>query len=462
MKARNIVALATAMLASLSADAITLPAIFADGMVLQQQSTVKMWGWGKPKEPVCVVASWSPNDTVRTEAAADATWSIELQTPAGSSTKHTITISGWGQWKIENVLVGEVLLCSGQSNMEWSVGAGFEGKDELVAAATNGDIRMFNVDYRTAEQPTHDVSGRWIITSPETVGQMSVIGYVIARRVAEAQGVPVGIVNTSWGGTPIECWTPAEYYESNARLNAVNQELKQGEWGPCRPGRIYNAMVEPLGGYVVKGCVWYQGEENTNNPSAYADMLRELCRGYRALFGAEMPFIYAQIAPYNYGSGNGVKIREHQRRAMDIERSAMVVIGDLGDTTNIHPQKKTEAGNRLANAVLKEIYGKADLSYEAPLFKSMTIAKGKATIAFSNADGLHLTSGKTPDSFEIAGDDGKFCPAQASLKGSTVVVWSKSVKTPVAVRYAWSDTAMPNLSNAAGVQASCFTTEKEF
>ncbi len=431
-------------------------------MVLQQNTTIKVWGWGKPKEPVRLVASWAPNDTVVTEAAPDATWSLELTTPKGSQTAHTIEISGWGQWRIENILVGEVIVCSGQSNMEWSVGAGCEGKDALVAGATDSNIRMFNVAYRTAEAPTHDVTGSWIVASPATVSQMSAIGYVIARRVKEAQGVPVGVVNTSWGGTPIECWTPAEVYEHEARLNAVNQELKQGEWGPCRPGRIYNAMVAPLTNVRARCLVWYQGEENSNNPSAYADMLRAFVESWRKAFNNPMPVVYAQIAPYDYGNGNGVKIREHQRRAMDISGSAMVVIGDLGDPTNIHPQKKIEAGNRMADAVLKTVYGHSELSYEAPLFDSMTISGSKAIVTFNNADGLHLTSGKEPDSFEICGEDGQFVTAQAKLKSNQVTVWAKQVKKPVAVRYAWTDSAMPNLSNAAGIQASCFTTQEEF
>lgn len=458
---RPLLTLAALALPSL-AGAATLPALFADHMVLQQNTTIKVWGWGKPKEPIAVVASWAEGDTIRTEGAPDATWSVMLQTPEGSMDTYTIDVLGWGDRHIADVMVGEVLLCSGQSNMEWSVGAGFEGSDKVTAEANEDHIRMFKVDYRTSEVPLHDVSGQWAVATPQSVGNFSAIGYMVAKQLSEATGMPVGVVNSSWGGTPIECWTPALSYEMCDYLRSANDELHQGEWGPCRPGRIYNAMVYPFADYKFAACLWYQGEENTANPKAYTDMFYTFAAGYRDLFGANLPIIYAQIAPYEYGSGRGVEIRERQRRAMGVDNTAMVVIGELGDPQNIHPQKKVEAAQRFGSALLKLAYGRTDLHYEAPLFESAEYVKNKAIITFSNAEGLHTADGKAPDMFEVAGADGVFRAAKAKIVKGRVELTCPTVKAPTMVRYAWADAAMPNLRNAYGVQASCFSTQDDF
>lgn len=461
--------IATSILALIATTAqayVTLPSVLSDGMVLMQNSEVTIWGWGKPKEPIKVTPSWN-GQTVETEVKADATWSVTLHTPQGGFDAYEIEINGWDKHVIQNVLVGEVILCSGQSNMEWTIGAGFIGKDSVVAQAHQSDIRMFHVDYRTSETPTHDVSGQWQETTTENINSFSAIGYFIACKMKRELNVPIGIINSSWGGTPIECWTPAEAYDNCDRLRSVNEELNQGEWGPCRPARIYNAMIAPLAKYKIRAVAWYQGEENTNNPSAYTDMMFALVNEWRVAFGNDdLPFVYAQIAPYNYGSGKGVVIREHQRRALQIPQTTMVVIGELGDTTNIHPQHKVEAGNRFGNAVLSFVYGKKNYKYEAPLFKAIQIDGAKAIITFNNDEGLHVEGAKNPNLFEIAGSDGIFYPAKAKLiakkKGTvktySVELTSKKVKNPINVRYAWSDTAWPNLFNANGVQASCFTT----
>lgn len=441
--------------------AVSLPAIFSDNMVIQQNSEITIWGWAKPKEPVEITTSWS-NDTLRTEAAADATWSLKIATPEATDEPQTLSIRGWSHIDIRNILIGEVILCSGQSNMEWTVGAGFIGVDSIKANSDRPNVRMFNVDYRTADTPNHDVSGNWKVASPETIGSFSVIGYIIAARLSDELGVPVGIINSSWGGTPIEVWTPGEAYEMCDYLRSVNDELSDNEWGPTRPAKAYNAMIAPLAGYKISCIAWYQGEANVENPRAYTDMMSSLVSGFREAFGADIPFVYAQIAPYNYGSGKGVEIRERQRRAMFIPRTSMVVIGDLGDVDNIHPQRKTEAGNRFANALLNEVYGKKEFKYAAPLFDKMEINGSKAIVTFKNADGLHCRGSKRPNLFEIAGADGVFYPAQATLQGNAVTLQASQVKVPVAVRFAWDDTAMPNLYNAAGIQASCFTTQDEF
>ena len=474
MQIKRITTLLLLLVTTVAQAYVTLPSIFSDGMVLMQNSEVKIWGWAKPKEPIKVTASWD-GQTVSTEAAADATWSVVLHTPAGSSDVYEIEVSGWNKTTIQNVMVGEVLLCSGQSNMEWTIGAGFIGKDSVVAQANQSDIRMFHVDYRTSTTPNHDVSGVWQEANSSNIGNFSAIGYFIACQMKKELGVPVGIINSTWGGTPIECWTPEEAYQNCDRLRSVNEQLNQGEWGPCRPARIYNAMIAPLTNYKVRGVAWYQGEENTNNPSAYTDMMFALVNEWRVAFGNDdLPFVYAQIAPYKYGSNannqRGVRIREHQRRALQIPGTAMVVIGELGDTTNIHPQHKVEAGQRFAAAVLSHIYGLKQYKYEAPIFEKMQVVGKKAIVTFSNDNGLAVRGAKNPNLFEVAGNDGVFYPATAKLikkkiggqVRNVVELSSQKVSQIANVRYAWSDTAWPNLYNANGVQASCFTTLDEF
>lgn len=437
---------------------VTLPSIFSDHMVLEQQTTVRVWGWAKPFEKVSVSPSWT--DSVYTAMpASNARWSVEIATPEAGG-PHSMTVSGYNSISISDILVGEVWMCSGQSNMEWSMGAGFEGSDEAIASARQPEIRFFNVDYRAADTPQFDATGRWCVVSPETVGASSAIGYFIAERLHGTLGVPVGIINSSWGGTPIEAWTDPAAYAVCDYLREQNRLIADAEWGPVRPGQIYNAMLAPLGGYRVAGVAWYQGEHNVSNPSAYTDMMYPLVDGFRRLFGAgaDIPFVFAQIAPYNYGPGTaGAEVRERQRLALQIPNTAMVVLSDLADTANIHPRFKRQAGQRFADAILAKAYGRADSPLMGPIFRSLEIKGSKAYVSFDHAEGL-CCRGKALDWFEISADGQTFVPAKAVISGEQVVVSSPKVKRPVAVRFGWSNVAMPNLFNGAGLPASCFNS----
>lgn len=460
---RIILSISLIAFASLSSWAVTLPAIFSDNMVLEQNSVVTIWGWGKTREPIAVVASWNASDTIRAVADTNAKWSAQLHTPAGSHDSYTIDIIGYNSLSIHNVGIGEVVLCSGQSNMEWTVNAGFRGRQEVMKNIYRPDVRMFNVDYRTAEVVSHDVTGKWEVANTQTIGNFSAIGYLMACKLSEVLNVVVGVVNSSWGGTPIEVWTNPTAYEFCDYLRTANETLPKNIWGPQKPGSAYNAMIAPLEGFKFSCIAWYQGEANVDNQYAYTDMMFSWANSMRELFGANLPIVYAQIGAYHYNSGNGVAIRERQRRALDIPNTAMVVIGELSDTVNIHPAYKMEAAERFANAVLNTVYGKKEYKYAAPLFKKMDVVKNKAYITFDNAEGLCTSDGKAPDWFEVAGADGKYVSASAKiLKDGRVELSAKGVATPVNVRYAWSDTAMPNLRNAAGVQASSFNTADDF
>ena len=448
--------------AALSSANVSLPAVISDGMVLQQKSKVKLWGWAKPYETVSITTSWDTT-TYKVNPTPHAEWSVEIPTPAATDKPQTITFKGYNEIRVSDILIGEVILCAGQSNMEFSPSWGMIGGDSLLAQATQPDIRMFRVDYRTSITPNHDVSGRWQHTTPQAANNFSAIGYVIACKLRTILKCPVGIVDASWGGTPVETWIPAEPF-ANPEMKAINDRLAEVSWGPVRPALGYNAMVAPLANYKFHAMAWYQGEQNCENAESYSLLLQTLVSSWRKTFydAGQIPFIFAQIAPYKYDTpGMAVNVRDQQRIAADlIPNSGLVVIGELADLKDIHPKRKVEAGQRFANALLTEAYGMTGFDYKAPLFKSATLTKkgDAAVVTFANAEGLHIEGkNKTADSFELAGADGVFHPAVGKLqKDGTVVVSSKAVKAPKAIRYAWADDAMPNLAGKNHIQASCF------
>ncbi len=446
---------------------VTLPSVLSDGMVLEQNTTVKIWGWAKPYERVTVKTSWDGKEYTA-DPSPRAEWSVEVSTPAGSATSHSIEVTGYNKLTISDVLVGEVILCSGQSNMEfqpsWSMWDGYAPKDSLLSQATQDDIRMFRVDYRTSATPNHDASGCWVRTTPENALSYTVIGYVLACKLHAQLGVPVGIVDSSWGGTPIESWTDNTLFDGNEHLTSINNRLTEVSWGPVRPGLIYNAMIAPLANYRFKAVAWYQGEQNCENADAYCELLKTMVGNWRSAFykGDDLPFVFAQIAPYHYDEpGMAVVVRDQQRlAASQISNSALVVIGNLGDLKDIHPRFKVEAGNLFANALLTLAYGKDGFHYAAPTLSSARLAKGgkSVEVSFADSKGLHVVGkGKKADWFELAGDDGVFHKAEGRImKDGSVLVSSKEVSRPKSVRFAWADDAWPNLENADGLQASCF------
>lgn len=457
-------ALALALGAPAAAN-VTVPRIFSDGCVLQQQTEVTIWGWAKPYEPVKVTTSWDDH-TYEAKPTPEGHWKVAVKTPEASRTPYAIRFQGYNEFTIGDVLIGEVLLASGQSNMEWSVGGTWGdgghilGYADVKKAATQDDIRMYNVDYRTSERLAMDVTGHWIKTSPETVDQMSAIAYIAARRLNVVRNVPVGVINSSWGGTPIECWTPAEVF-ADPEMKAIADRLTPTTWGPTRPALTYNAMLGPLAGFKVAACLWYQGEQNLQNGEDYGRLLEAFVASLRNDFGADLPFVYAQIAPYKYDDGRGVIVRDQQRcEAARIDRSALVVIGELGEIGDIHPRAKVEAGNRFGDALLWLVYGDQKRTrWQAPLFEKATAdTKGKVTVTFSHAQGLSADPHKSIDHFELAADNGKWVPAKATInKQGQVVLQAPKMTAPKQVRYAWSDSVMPALHNADGVAASCFT-----
>ncbi len=450
---------------------VTLPAIFSDHMVVQQSTAVKLWGWGKPGEKITVTIPWSKTPL---QAVADnqAHWEVVLQTPAAGG-PFEIMIKGYNEVIIHDVLVGEVWLCSGQSNMEWTPGAGMIGGEEEIRQASHPNLRFFTVNTRTAHTPQIDLSGRWVVCTPETMKEFSAIGYVFGRDLLQALNQPVGMINSSWGGTPAEAWMPEEAFDNNRRLTVAAASLEPVPWGPVEIARIYNAMIAPITNYPIAGALWYQGESNVGNGTTYTELLSTLIASWRKDRGYDFPFYFAQIAPYKYGKPfEGAVLRDAQRKVLSVPGTAMVVTSDIGDTTDIHPRNKVPVGNRFANLALVKHYHVKIGEVSSPQYHHILIKGNEIHVYFDHAEGLNAPGG-APDLFEIAGADGVFFPAKARIEiqvspgsGQTemadqpvVVLESKSVKAPVSVRFAWRSTATPNLVNGAGLPASCFLAE---
>jgi sialate O-acetylesterase len=437
---------------------VSLPEIFSDNMVLQQRSDVILWGWAKSGETIVIRADWMDKD-ISFQAGVQGTWKTIIKTPAAGG-PYTIRIKGHNELTLKNVLIGEVWLCSGQSNMEWSAQSGINNAEEEIKNANYPEIRLFTVNTSTSLYPQEHLSGKWALCTPEEMKTFSAIGYFFSRKLNKELGVPVGIINSSWGGTPAESWMPEEATQKDNFLREAAARQKVVPWGPVEPARIYNAMINPLIPFRIAGVLWYQGEANTINAYAYKEMLSALIKSWRGKWGYEFPFYYAQIAPYKYGNPfEGVLVRDAERKALDVPNTGMVVLSDICDTLNIHPKNKQDAAMRLANLALNRYYKTVNLDDSGPLFKEMTIEKNKAIITFDHSEGLH-SAGDKLTYFEIAGVDKIFYPAEAKIKDGKVIVQSKKVKAPVAVRFAWRNTATPNLFNGAKLPASCFTTEE--
>ena len=436
---------------------ISMPAIFADNMVLQQNSEVTFWGWAKPNEKITIKTGWIEEE-FSTETGNQGTWKLIIKTPSAGG-PYSISIKGYNELIFKNILIGEVWLCSGQSNMEWSANSGIINGEQEIKEAEFPKIRLITVFHSSSHHPQDHFTGEWTECTPGTMRTFSAIGYFFARKLHKDLGVPVGIINTSWGGTPAEAWMPEEVIRKDDFLREAAAKLKSVPWGPNEPGRIYNSMIYPLISFRIAGVLWYQGENNTLNAYAYEKMLSGLIESWRNDWGYDFPFYFAQIAPYRYGRPfEGVEVMDAQRRVLKMVNTGMIVLSDIGDTLDIHPKNKQDVGLRFANIALNRHYQKGDIEDSGPIYKNLEIEKNKAVITFDNSEGLHA-KGKKLTHFEIAGEDKIFYPADAVIKDDKVIVNSKKVRLPFSVRFAWSNTATPNLFNDAGLPASCFITD---
>ena len=449
--------------APLAVDAeVRIPKVLGDHMVLQQGKAINIWGWADKGEEVSVAFGEAKANTV---ADKDGRWAVQLAQQEATATPKTLVISGTNTIELKDVLVGEVWLCSGQSNMEWRMTQTEKAKEE-IAKANHPQIRLYNVQGHISKPtPQDDAPGTWQLCTPESVASFSGVGYHFGQALKAKLNVPIGLIGSNWGGTKIEPWTP--------QVGLEQVESLKGKGGN---GGIYNGMIHPLAPYTMRGITWYQGESNclSGDTTIYTDRTSALVKGWRTVFQQDdLSYYYVQIAPFPYASrfkGRNKSLNEEslprfwdaQGAYMQVdENSGMVVVTDItGNVNDIHPRNKRDVGKRLALWALTKNYGEKDLVYSGPVYKSMAVKDGKAVLSFSHVGGgLKSLDGKPLDKFEIAGEDKTFSKAQAVIEGDTIVVSSDSVKTPTAVRFAWHETAVGNLGNSDGLPASPFRTD---
>jgi sialate O-acetylesterase len=439
---------------------ITLPAVFTDNMVLQRNSQVAIWGWANPSEKIKIVGSWNSKDTIVAITKNTSQWMAKLPTTEAGG-PYTLTLIAGNTITLQNVMLGEVWICSGQSNMEWSVNAGIINGEQEAAQANHPNIRFFHIPRVGADFPQDDCKASWTVCTPETMRTTSAVGYFFGRELQQNLNVPIGLIVSAWGGTPAEVWVPKDLIENNSALK--NAAYDDGAaWWPSAPGTTYNAMIAPVVPYGIAGAIWYQGESNRYRPHTYGQLMTTLIESWRKDFEKPFPFYYVQIAPYTYDNkGKAYIVREQQAKTMkEVPNTGMVVVSDLVDNIkDIHPKNKLDVGKRLAAWALAETYGKKQGIYKSPMYQSMKAEKGKIRVSVENADNGLQVKGKTITGFQIAGEDQKFVDATAQLKGKEIIVSSKAVKNPVAVRFCFDETSMPIVFNKEGLPLAPFRTD---
>lgn len=460
MKKESLLFVLLCFVLNVSTANVRLPNIIGSHMVLQQKSKVKLWGWAAPSESITISVSWDTT-TYKFFASSDAKWEVAIKTPqAGGS--YSISIKGNNLIKLEDVLIGEVWVCGGQSNMEWSGDQGLPQSKEEAPKATNNKIRFFYVPKSTSTTPQDNIESKWVVCTPDEMKHFSAIGYFFGKIINESLNTPIGLINSNWGGTPAETWTPAFVVNDNPVIKKGANELNASAWWPHKTGLAYNAMIYPLTNYNIAGVLWYQGESNTQTYYAYEKLFTGMIDAWRQQWDKNFPFYFVQIAPFTYGYKNiGALLRETQTKAASHPNTGMVVITDLiPDTTNIHPILKKEVALRLANLALHKTYGKTEIVCQSPIYASHEIIKDQIKIQFTNTKNGLISKGNEITCFEIAGADKIFVPAQAIIENNEVLVFNKNIKAPIAVRFAFSNTAIPNLFNKEGLPVNLFRTDQ--
>ncbi|WP_026063412.1 sialate O-acetylesterase [Pedobacter arcticus] len=444
---------------------VKLPSVFSNGMVLQQQSNVLIWGKATPAVNMTIVTSWDKK-RYTLKSTADGTWETKMSTPIAGG-PYTITINDGTNLVLSDILIGEVWIASGQSNMEMPL-KGFINQpvlnaDETIAQSNNPQIRLFQVKKVSWAMPLDDCSGTWETAKPASVTTFSAVAYGYAKILQEKLKVPVGIIQVAWGGTRIESWMTVNSLKSFPDLwvpPVENKALKSKN----TPSGLYNGMVNPLVGYGIKGVIWYQGETNRKNWYEYSKLLPTMVKEWRTIWNiGDWDFYYVQIAPYDKPTDKSYAffplVREAQLKALDdIPNSGMAVLTDVGAQNTVHPSDKESVSKRLSYLALAKSYGFKDIKWSGPVYKNMKINDDKVILFFDLADGLYFKNQESTN-FEIAGNNKVFYPATAKIKGSEISVFSDKVKKPVAVRYAFKAWVKGDLFNGIGLPASSFRTD---
>ena len=450
--------------ATFAAD-LKLPAIIESHMVLQQQSEFSFWGWAKAGAAVRVKVGWL-QEAKSCTVNADGKWKLKVSTP-GAGGPYKISIAADTTIVLEDVMIGEVWFCSGQSNMQMPfngyVSMPVAGSNDYIAHGANSNIRLFSLTRKLSANQLDDCTGNWVVSNPADVAKFSAVAYVFGKYVQEILGVPIGLIHSSWGGTPIEAWMDEPTLKSG--FNEVDLSgLVTGKINSQSPSVLYNAMIHPVLNYTIRGVIWYQGETNREQPELYRRLFPAMIKSWRDNWNlGNFPFYFVQIAPYSYRfdkNTHAALLREAQLKTMiETPNSGMAVTLDIGDSLSNHPADKTSVGKRLAYWALAKTYGIDGLAFSGPVFKSMIIEENKAILTFKHAE-FGLTSfDKELRNFVIAGDDKIFQAAKAIIKDSTITVWSDRVVHPVSVRYCWENYTVGTLYNNAGLPASSFRTD---
>ena len=446
---------------------VTLPDAIGSNMVLQQNTDVRLWGWADPHAAVKVAASWGAKASAKSDG--EGRWEVTLKTPAGSYEPQRITVASGDKRVLDNVLIGEVWFCSGQSNMDMPLGGYWngliEGGNEVIACADaqRDRIRFLKVAYSQGYTPQDRVPGAWNEFTTATAARCSATAYFFAEMLSRALNVPVGVIDSSWGGSRIECWTPRAALETYPDIDLDEKAVAELP-DYMRPMAMYNAMVYPLTRYTVRGFLWYQGESNIGRHTEYAARMADMVAGWRAQWGlGELPFYFVEIAPFGYGNGLSPYLREAQCRAQAlIPGSGMVSTNDLVlpcEEGNIHPRDKRSVGRRLAFWALNRTYGRKDVACENMQFRAMEIRDGKVFLSFDNTFGGF---GRAFDlrGFEICGPDRVFRPAQVHFEGNErLIVFLPDIPEPVAVRYGFRDFQPGNVVNTRELPLVPFRTD---
>ena len=475
------------------AQPITLAPLFSDHMVLQRGVDVPVWGKATPGERITVTFA-GKKATARADKNGE--WMAKLP-PLKVGNATSLTVAGNRNPEsviLKDVLVGDVWICSGQSNMQWALHQSANPETE-IPKAKYPNLRFYQVPRRSSTQPSKELErpqattqpaqqmqSQWAVCTPETAREFSAVGYYFGRELLEKQQVPIGLIQNAWGGMPVESFMSEQAIKADREFHVLLDKREasttrdvRGPSGQVRPPNgpqwatnIYNRMVYPLLPYAIKGVIWYQGESNAGRAEQYRKLFPAMIRDWRKQFGqGDVPFLFVQLANYanrkekpaQPADSDWAELREAQAMALKEPNTAMAVTIDIGDTKDIHPKNKEDVGKRLALGAQKLAYRKYDLAYSGPIYRDMKVEGNRVRLRFDHASGLKTKDGAAPKGFAIAGDDKKFVWADARIDGDSVIVWSDQVKKPAAVRYGWADDPTVSLYNGADLPASPFRTD---
>jgi sialate O-acetylesterase len=473
---------------------VKLPALLSDHMLIQQQMPVRIWGKADPGEKIALEFNGQRASAIADNSGA---WEAFLP-PMSAGGPYEMTIRGANELIVHDVLIGEVWVGSGQSNMELPM-TRVNDADAEIAAANYPQIRLFTVKKKVSEVPLEDVEGVWTLCTPSSAHSFSAVGYFFSRYIHQSRRVPVGFIHSSWGGTPAESWTTHATLEANAFLKPILDEWQQtlaaypaanekyqqqltdyktaaasakaegkpapaaprppvGPGHPNTPAGLWNAMIAPITPYAIRGALWYQGEANANAKHAfqYRYLFRAMIEDWRREWAqGDFPFLFVQLANFQ-SNGSWPVLRESQSDALQLRNTGMAVIDDIGESKDIHPKNKQDVGKRLALAAQAIAYGEK-IEYSGPMFRQLTREAGSLRVYFDHiGTGLQIRNSDTLVGFEIAGKDGNYMPAEAHIEGNTAVIACSQVADPASVRYGWADDPKCNLENREGLQASPF------